>query len=230
MKPTEKCGCRKLLWIRKTHSACGLMFGLFLLEHLAATALGLKPVLFGRYMQFVDAVLAEAPWLKAVVLAPLAVASLFGCYLLAAAGLRYQVKKCNRGGKLRYWLQRTSAVVVLLFLAFHLWTLRDYTMPADEDATQVFIASAQGFQSHWPPEGSGHPLRAAAVLCVLLGTWASVYHMCNGLWSAAIAWGFLETPAAQARWNTVCLAIGLVLAILGMLGWVAFATVAAIAV
>jgi hypothetical protein len=50
-----------LLWIRKVHSACGLVFAAFLIEHLAATAMGWNPFLFGRYMQFVHAVLAEAP-------------------------------------------------------------------------------------------------------------------------------------------------------------------------
>src|SRR5208282_2715199 len=36
------CKCQKLRWIRKTHAALGLLFGLFLVEHFTATALGLR--------------------------------------------------------------------------------------------------------------------------------------------------------------------------------------------
>ncbi len=233
----EKCGCRRLLWVRKVHSACGLVFGAFLIEHLTATALGWKPLLFGRYMQFVHAVLVEAPWLRTLILVPLAVAAGFGGYLLITAGVRYNVKKCNRGGKLRYWLQRVSAVVLFLFLGFHLLTLRDFRLLAgplgprtastaaatgEDPARAVFVASVQGFQASWPNGGPLYPLRVIAMVGVLVGTWAAVYHVSNGLWSATIAWGLLETPASQRRWEAVCLAAGILLAILGTMGGLAF--------
>jgi succinate dehydrogenase / fumarate reductase cytochrome b subunit len=215
------------------------VFGAFLVEHLAATALGWKPGLFGRYMQFVHAVVAEAPWLKTLILVPLAVAAVFGGYLLVTAGVRYNVKKCNRGGKLRYWLQRASAVVLFLFLGFHLLSLQNFHLPVDslgpskasgsaargeDPARAVFAASVQGFQASWPKDGPLYPLRVVAMLAVLVGTWAAVYHASNGLWSAAIAWGLLETPASQQRWEWVCLTIGSLLAILGTLGWLAFSS------
>ena len=80
-------------------------------------------MLAGRYLQFLQALLAEAPWLPALIFLPLAVAAGFGGYLLLQAGVRYNVKKCNRGGKLRYWLQRVTAVAVLLFVGLHVWSL-----------------------------------------------------------------------------------------------------------
>ena len=230
------CGCRRLLWIRKVHSGCGLVFGAFLLEHLAATALGLRPSLFARYMQFLQAALAEAPWLHALVFVPLAVAALFGGYLLFTAGLRFNVKKCNRGGKLRYWLQRMSAIVLLAFVGYHLLTLRDYRRLTDsapsagalsgaagaDSARAVFTGSVRGFQSLWPNSVGLYPLRLLVVASLLVGTWAAVYHFSNGLWSAAIAWGIVETPASQRRWEWVCLAAGVSLATLGTMGWIAF--------
>jgi len=235
----QKCGCRRLLWVRKVHSACGLVLGAFLIEHLAATAMGWNPFLFGRYMQFVHAVLAEAPWLRALILVPLALAAAFGGYLLMTAGVRYNVKKCNRGGKLRYWLQRVSAVVLLLFLGFHLLTVQgfrraldalgpsaDWTSAATAKAASraMFVAGVQGFQATWPKDGPLYPLRVIAMAAVLAGTWAAVYHATNGLWSAAIAWGLLETPASQRRGEWVCLALGVILSILGTMGWLAFSS------
>ena len=68
----------------------------------------------------VHATLRQTPWLEVLVFLPLATLVPFGLYLLFKAGLRYNVKKCKRGGKLRFFLQRVSAVVILGFIAFHL--------------------------------------------------------------------------------------------------------------
>src|SRR5208283_5772540 len=95
-------------------------------EHLAATALGLRPQLFEQYIRGLHAGLRQTPWLEVLVFLPLLTLVAFGIYLLAKAGLRYKVKKCKRGGKLRFFLQRVSAVVILAFIAFHLLTLRDW--------------------------------------------------------------------------------------------------------
>jgi len=226
-----------MLWIRKVHSACGLIFAAFLLEHLMATALGLNPSLFGRYMHFLYAVVAFAPLLRALIFVPLVVAVAFGGYLLVTSGIRYDVKKCNRGGKLRYWLQRVSGMLILLFLGFHLGTIRNFPVDRIErapttassvtgaSAQTTFGASVEGFQASWPKKGVLYPLRVLAVLSLFVGTWAAVYHLSNGLWSAAMAWGFLNSPEAQQRWQWVCAAIGIVLAILGTMGGMAFSSI-----
>ena len=197
--------------------------------------MGWKPTIFGRYVQCVRAVLAEAPWLKTLILVPLVVAVAFGSYLLLKAGVRYNVKKCNRGGKLRYWLQRVSAVALLLFLGFHWWTLKDFQPlgPGSNAASAaagggspqaIFAGSVAGFQATWPKEGPWNPWRVAAIVAVLMGTLAAVYHVSNGSWSAAIAWGLLETPASQRRGGRICLAAGTMLAILGTMGWIVFSS------
>jgi succinate dehydrogenase / fumarate reductase cytochrome b subunit len=156
--------------------------------------------------------------------------------LLFQAGLRFNVKKCNRGGKLRYWLQRMSAIVLLLFLGYHLLTLRDYRPTTDatlkeaavsaaagvEHGRAALVGSARGFQAAWPRNAPLYPLRLLAIAGLLAGTWAAVYHLSNGLWSAAIAWGIVETPASQRRWEWVCLSAGVALATLGAMGWFAF--------
>ena len=230
-----KCNCQRLLWIRKVHSAAGVFFAAFLVEHLAATALGVQPVVFGRYLQFLHAALSAAPWLDGLVFVPLVVAAAFGSYLLIKAGVRYHVKKCNRGGKLRYWLQRLSAIVLAVFLVLHLVSLRDYrrqfssfvenvppTQVATSDPQTISTASVLAFQGAWPQGSSFYAVRRAMGACVLLGTWAAVYHLSNGLWSAAIAWGLVATPGSQQRWNGVCLVFGLGLAVVGTIGWWVF--------
>jgi succinate dehydrogenase / fumarate reductase cytochrome b subunit len=232
------CGCQKLLWIRRTHSACGLVFGAFLVEHLAATALGLRPGLFEQYMRKVHAALVQAPWLEALVFLPLAALVPFGVYLLTKAGLRYDVKKCKRGGKMQYFLQRASAVAILAFLAFHLLTLRAWeprsagtdawkeTDPTAADSTRA--AFAAGVQQIWgflPRADAPSSRHLAVAVFYLSGTAAAIYHFSNGLWSGAIAWGWTQSAASQQRSLWAFTAWGILLGVLGALGWYAFVVV-----
>ena len=109
------------------HSACGLVFlGIALSSVSRCHGLGPSAGLFEQYMYGVHTVLRQTPRLEVLVLLPLAAIVSFGLYLLAKAGLRYNAKNCKRGGKLRFFLQRVSAVVVLAFIAFHLLTLRNW--------------------------------------------------------------------------------------------------------
>ena len=233
------CGCQKLLWIRRTHSACGLVFGAFLVEHLAATALGLRPGWFEPYMRKVHAALVQAPSLEALVFLPLAALVPFGIYLLIQAGLRYDVKKCKRGGKLRYFLQRASAVAILAFLAFHLLTLRAWeprsagtqvSREADPiaaaDSTNTALAA--GVQQIWgflPRTDNSSSRYLAVAVIYLLGTAAAIYHFTNGLWTGAVAWGVVQSAAWQQRSLWVFTAGAIMLGVLGALGWYAFVVV-----
>jgi succinate dehydrogenase / fumarate reductase cytochrome b subunit len=229
------CKCQKLLWIRRTHSACGLIFGAFLVEHLAATALGLQPALFGRYMGGVHATLRQTPWLEVLVFLPLATLVPFGLYLLFKAGLRYNVKKCKRGGKLRFFLQRVSAVVILGFIAFHLLALRNWGLwfvGGETPAAAVSIAAhspqtafATSVRQVWdflPAANTFSPMRLAVIVFYLLGTAAAVFHFSNGLWTGAIAWGLSSSAVWQQRSLWLCTAFGSVLLALGAMGWFAF--------
>lgn len=53
----------------------------------------------------------------------------------------------------------------------------------------------------------------------LAGVLASVYHLANGLWTAGITWGFWISPTAQQRATKVCVAFGVVLAVIGTSAW-----------
>ncbi len=228
------CKCQKLRWIRRTHSAFGLVFGAFLVEHLAATALGLQPGIFEPYMRGVHAAIRQTPWLEVLVFLPLVMLVPFGLYLLAKAGLRYNVKKCKRGGKLRYFLQRVSAVVILAFIAFHLLTLRNWgpwsanaeapksaALTTAADSTTAFATSVRQIWDFLA--FSGVPLtRFAVTLFYLLGTVAVIYHFTNGLWTGAIAWGLTPSDSSQQQSLWALTAFGVILLVLGSLGWYAF--------
>lgn len=223
------CNCQRFLWVRRVHAVCGLAFGVFLVEHLTATALGIRPLLLGWYLQFVHALLAWAPWLETLIFLPLLALLVFGLILLNRAGLRYQVKACKRGGPRRYFLQRFTAVVLLSFLAFHLLTLRNWSPRLLSPApVPESLALASSYQAAFDASvaqvrsDSSTFQHAGVVAFYLLGTLAAVYHLTNGLWSGARAWGCLNTQTSQVWWRRACTAMGLLLAALGVLGWYAF--------
>ena len=230
------CGCQRLMWIRRTHSACGLVFGAFLAEHLAATALGIRPALFARYVGGVRWLLGHVPWLEALVFLPLAILVPFGVYLLAKAGLRYHVKKCKRGGKLRFFLQRASALLVLAFLAFHLLTLRVWqprfaaaetsqggpSAPVGSGMKTSLAASVRQVWGLLPSAATSSPTRLAVTLFYLLATVAAVYHLVNGLATGAVAWGLTSSPSLSQRILGALALLGVLLGILGAVGWYAF--------
>ncbi len=230
------CKCQKMRWVRRTHSACGLVFGVFVVEHLAATALGLRPQLFEQYIRGLHAGLRQTPWLEVLVFLPLLTLVAFGIYLLAKAGLRYKVKKCKRGGKLRFFLQRVSAVVILAFIAFHLLTLRDWgpwaaataapssvdSTTANDSAMTAFATSVQQVWGFLPSAAAPSPARFAIAVFYLLGTVAVIYHLANGLWTGAIAWGLNQSAVSQQRSLWAFTAFGIMLLLLGALGWYAF--------
>ena len=232
----NSCKCQKLRWIRQTHAALGLVFGLFLVEHFTAIALGLRPGLFEEHIRGVHAALRQMPWLEALVFVPLVALVPFGLYLLAKAGLRYNVKKCNRGGKLRFFLQRVSAVVILAFIAFHLLTLRDWgprfasaeaarsslSTAADNSPKPAYATSVWQIWSFLSPASASSPWRFVVIACYLLGMTAAVYHFANGLWTGAIAWGLTASDSSKARSLWAFTAFGIVLMMLGAMGWYAF--------
>jgi succinate dehydrogenase / fumarate reductase cytochrome b subunit len=230
------CKCQNLLWVRRTHSACGLVFGAFLVEHMAATAMGFRPRLFEHYMRGVHAAVRQTPWLEALVFLPLVTLVPFGLFLLAKAGLRYNLKKCKRGGKLRFFLQRISAVVILAFIAFHLLTLRDWgpwsagsetlknaISTAAADSTKTAIAtSVRQIWDFLPSANAFSSVRCAVIVFYLLGTVAAIYHFANGLWTGAITWGLSQSACSQQRSLWAFTAFGIMLIVLGALGWYAF--------
>jgi succinate dehydrogenase / fumarate reductase cytochrome b subunit len=141
---------------------------------------------------------------------------------------------CKRGGKLRFFLQRVSAVVILALLAFHLLTLRNWgpwsaaevprsgsATAADGPTTTAFASTVRQLWDFLPSAGPS-PLRFAVAVFYLLATLAVIYHLANGFWTGAIAWGLTPSASAQQRSLWACTAFGIILAVLGLLGWYAF--------
>lgn len=109
-----------------------------------------------------------------------------------------------------YWLQRVSGVAILLFLLFHVgWTrLWGFWEPAIRFDLFSHMQSLL--------------VQPLVFLLYLLGLLLSVFHLSNGLWTMAIAWGLTTSREAQQRWFYLCCGLFLLLSALGLHGLLGF--------
>lgn len=113
----------------------------------------------------------------------------------------------------RYSLQRLTGYVGLLFIVYHIGTLRwgwTFLQPNGEPwththASSTLAAALRGDAGAWSIGG------VFVALLYFAGITSLVFHFANGLWTAAITWGLTITEKAQRRWGVVCAVIGFVL-------------------
>jgi len=216
----KKCACQLLSPKRKAHALIGLYLTLFLLAHLAIAAVGAQP---SRYDALVSALHARpllivaACWL--LIVAPLLAQFYLGFFLLAHHGLKFDVKKCERGGKPRFYLQRITGIAIFVFMALHLLTLAASGFLRYPNHPEAYGATLAAFGSSAACPLALALLWKAAALAGLLG---AAWHMGNGLWSGAIL--FKLAPSAGSVWlNRVAIGVGAFIAVLSTAVWALYA-------
>jgi succinate dehydrogenase / fumarate reductase cytochrome b subunit len=207
------CACKGLRHYRRTHSLAGIAFGTFICVHFLTAASAFSPHAFQANADLLGRFAEHFPALElfAVGLPLLALVGLGG-RLLVAAGLSPTRTRCDRGGKTRYFLQRVSALVVLSFIVFHVATLSHWGVNGGlYDPARPFDSVAAALRAN-----------AAVSAFYLLAIVAISYHLANGLWTGAIAWGAVSSDRAKRRWQFACAAFGVALGLTGIVAWYAF--------
>ncbi len=148
---------------------------------------------------------------------PLLIHLVYGFYI-SFAGVSYDTTThYGYNGNVRYVLQRVSAMILIVFVVYHVLTLHRWGLgwfKSDNLAYQSTVSALSPFGSAAANIGMW--------IFYLLGIWAATFHFANGLWTAAIAWGLTTTAAAQKRWGYVCCVAGILLTLVGTAAWVAF--------
>jgi succinate dehydrogenase / fumarate reductase cytochrome b subunit len=219
-KPGCKCG--KLRPPRKFHTAVGLWLTVFVCVHFSIVLTGLDQQMYEHSVGFVHRALALLPGAALLmVLVPMLLQAGSGLYLIAKEGLQYDVKRCDRGGKLRYFLQRWSGLAILAFLLPHVGMMRGWgasqVRGAGVPVEAVFASTAAGFHP-W----SSSTANAVTMLLLLVGILGTVFHIANGAWSGAILWKLVQTDQGKVRMGYVSAVAGLALAVMGCTAWYAF--------
>lgn len=124
----------------------------------------------------------------------------------------------------RYSLQRLTGYIAIFYIFYHVATLRwgwTFLSPTDtpwshEQAASTFALALKGKVSGISAGG------IAVSLFYFIGVTASVYHLANGLWTAAITWGLTVSEAAQRRWGYACAGLGAGLMVLAWSSLIGF--------
>lgn len=225
--------------LRRLHSLTGVVpIGLFLLFHLTTNA----SIVWGAVnrSKFGDVHAGAATFqhevsfihsLPALILIevfglwlPILFHSVLGFYY-ARTG-RSNVTRYEYAANWRYTLQRVSGYLGFVFIFYHVATLRwgwTWLVPGGTEWTAEYAASTLAMAL----QGSENGLTAGGVLVSLfymLGVTLLVFHLANGLWTAAITWGLTVSAPAQRRWGYACTAIGVGLMLLAWSAVIGFAT------
>lgn len=204
-------GSRHFL-LRRLHSLTGIIFGGYLVVHLIVNATIAQ---LGDVYQVQVNKIHDLPLLWAIewgfIYLPIIYHTIYGIWI-AATG-QPNVGSYSYGKNWAYTLQRISAIIIVLFMLFHVLSLKYHlfgtTLGFDPDNAAATVHTHM--TAYWWVAWIVYPL----------GILASCYHLANGFWAAAITWGLTVSASAQRRWGIICAGLFVLTLILGFVALIA---------
>jgi succinate dehydrogenase / fumarate reductase cytochrome b subunit len=198
-----------------------LWLALFVGVHFSICLTGMNPHSYEGTVGLVHRSLAYLPGaVLLLVLLPMLLQAGSGLYLAAKEGMQYDVKRCDRGGKLRYFLQRWSGMAMLAFLVLHVGSMHGWGLSFVSNGAlngSAFAYTAAKFHPWISPA-----LDSITIILLLLGILGAVFHIANGAWSGGILWKLAQSERGKAWLGYICVGGGVVLAAMGTIAWYAF--------
>jgi len=225
--------------LRRLHSLTGIMpIGLFLVSHLLTNSSIVWGLLDSRKGELGHAGVAtfqhevdfihSIPFLLIIEVfglwLPIAFHSILGVYY-ATTG-RSNIDRYPFMDNWRYTLQRISGYIGVLFVFYHVATLRwgwTFLTPGGTEWSGEYAASTMAKILQGGSDGL--TIAGAAVSAAyMLGASLLVFHFANGLWTAAITWGITVSKESQRQWGKACVGIGAAMMLMAWGAVIGFAT------
>ena len=219
--------------LRRLHSLTGIVpIGVFLIAHLTTNSSLVWGLIDSRKSEYGHRGVAtfqhEVTFIHSIPFLMLIELSLWGAIafhsvlgVIYATTGRSNTDHYESLANWRYKLQRISGYLGILFIFYHVATLRwgwTFLIPAGTAWTHEYAASTMAAALPGGTSLTGAGL--AVSLCYFVGVSLLVFHFANGLWTSAITWGLTVSAPAQRRWGQVCFAVGLGMMVLS---WAAIA-------
>jgi succinate dehydrogenase / fumarate reductase, cytochrome b subunit len=189
--------------LRRLHSLTGILpIGAFLCFHLFINSKAVQGHL--AYRTAADE-LAKLPYVILLELFAIALPIVFHMVLgiLIVVNGQMNTPRFPYERNWGYVLQRASGVYLVFFLVFHVWTTRFSAVAMRPDGDLFELMSRQ--------------LASPGVFALyVIGVSSAAYHLGNGLFGFAIHWGIATGRNAQRQAARLGLAVGLVLALVGI--------------
>jgi succinate dehydrogenase / fumarate reductase cytochrome b subunit len=131
-------------------------------------------------------------------LLPILFHALMGVYLVSKA--KRNTLQFPTRANWSYTLQRVTGMILLFFIAFHVYTTRFAGIASD----QMFQYMAGQYAHTW-------------ISCFyVLGILSAAFHLSNGLWGFAVAWGIVTGEKSMDLAWKACMGLGLAVALMGL--------------
>jgi len=203
-------GGKNYFLLRRLHSLTGIIFGGYLVVHLLVNATIAQ---MGRVYQVQVNKIHDLPLLWAVewvfIYLPILYHTVYGIYITVTG--QPNVGHYPYTKNWFYFFQRLSAVVIVLFMIFHVFAFKVGWFNWINPALQ-FDPHRAAYSVHQ------HMMVSPVLVWVVypLGILASCYHLANGFWTAAITWGLTVSAGAQRRWGYACAGLFVITLIFGI--------------
>ena len=189
--------------LRKLHSLTGIIpVGTFLLAHLFINS----GALLGE-CAFTDGVrlVNSLPFLPYIeifgILVPISFHAVLGLGMIFLQA-RYNNMAYNYSRNWWYFAQRVTGVLIVAFLAWHLWD----TWIAKE-LGHLHLGELYGHL------GTGMSSSQVVLAAFVVGTLAATFHLTNGAWGFCASWGILQSRRAQRIGGRLFGVAGIVIAL-----------------
>lgn len=194
--------------LRKLHSLTGIFpVGFFLLEHIFTNSFALRGAEeYNSKIEFFQSM----PYLLAIEMGFIIIPLLYhGAYgLVVTWGMGANVVGYPRVRNWMYFLQRATGVVTIVYVLYHVYTLR---------------VAALLFGAEVSFDRMARVLESCPVFAFYVaGLLAACFHFTNGVWSFCISWGITAGHWSQRTLAWVCAALGAVLFAAGLNSLLAF--------
>lgn len=196
--------------LRRLHSLTGLAFGGYLLIHLFVNSTIVQSTVYlgGIYQVNVNLIHSLPQlwaWEWGLIYLPILYHIVYGVWIIATG----QPNTVNYpyGKNWLYLLQRISAVILAIFIFYHVLALSFHIF----GPSLAFNPAEAAASTH--QHLVSHPVLTWIIYPI--GILAACFHLSNGLFTAAVTWGLAVSASGQRRWGYFCVLIFLVALTMG---------------
>ena len=191
------------IW-RKLHSLLGIVpIGAFLLEHLLSNFEALKgPLAYGQQVKFLNSLPMVRVLEWVFIFLPLLYHALYGVYIWLRG--QSNIVYYPWAGNWMYLVQRYTGLIAFAYIAYHVATQRFMGENLPENPGAAFYKVQHELANPW--------IVAVYVIAMIAICW----HFAYGVWLFCAKWGITPGETARRRFGWVCVALGVLLAAMGL--------------
>ena len=200
-------GKNEFFW-RRLHSLLGVIpVGLFVVQHLIINHFATRGAeAFNKASDF----MANLPFVIflefAVIYIPILFHGILGLYIAFTA--KNNPTKLSFFRNWMFTLQRISGVLLLAFIAWHVWQTR---------IQKAFFGATVDFEMM-----ENILTNPVMLVLYLVGILSATFHLSNGLWSFLVRWGITQSPKSQKISSWVMAGVFVVISVIGVRAAFAF--------